>query len=53
MFDTIAPSRLNRRPPPKYRAVLDQARGAGGGLSDFAWTGWDSWLGRRAAQEQR
>jgi hypothetical protein len=28
MFDTVAASRLNRRPAPKYRAVLDQARGA-------------------------
>jgi len=40
MFDTVAASRLTRRPALKYRAVLDQARGAGGGLSNFAWTGW-------------
>jgi hypothetical protein len=38
MFDTVAASRLNRRPAPKYRGVLDQAQGAGGGLSNFAWT---------------
>jgi hypothetical protein len=40
MFDTVAASRLTRRPALKYRAVLDQARGAGGGLLNFAWTGW-------------